>query len=133
MNAARLREPRGGGRLLNQRRRRTVGAWCFADHMGPAPVTEDRGVDIGPHPHIGLQTVTWLVAGEILHREVDGFTERTGIQAELEIRGDPDSLSSAQRILGLLGEKYVELAPPGGPVEPEGELADGALIPLERR
>ena len=36
--------------------------------------------------------------GEILHREVDGFAERAGIQAELEIRGDPDSLSSAQRI-----------------------------------
>jgi redox-sensitive bicupin YhaK (pirin superfamily) len=56
-------------RALPRRGHRTVGAWCFADHMGPAPVTEDRGVDIGPHPHIGLQTVTWLVAGEILHRD----------------------------------------------------------------
>jgi hypothetical protein len=37
--------------------------------MGPATVTEERGIDIGPHPHIGLQTVTWLVAGEILHRD----------------------------------------------------------------
>jgi len=56
-------------RALPRRGRRTVGAWCFADHMGPAEVTEDHGVDIGPHPHIGLQTVTWLVAGEILHRD----------------------------------------------------------------
>ena len=56
-------------RALPRRGHRTVGAWCFADHMGPASVTEDRGVDIGPHPHIGLQTVTWLVAGEILHRD----------------------------------------------------------------
>jgi redox-sensitive bicupin YhaK (pirin superfamily) len=56
-------------RALPRRGRRTVGAWCFADHMGPVPVTEDRGIDIGPHPHIGLQTVTWLVAGEILHRD----------------------------------------------------------------
>lgn len=56
-------------RALPRRSRRTVGAWCFADHMGPAPVTEDQGVDIGPHPHIGLQTVTWLVAGEMLHRD----------------------------------------------------------------
>jgi redox-sensitive bicupin YhaK (pirin superfamily) len=46
-----------------------MGAWCFADHMGPVDVTEERGVDIGPHPHIGLQTVTWLVSGEILHRD----------------------------------------------------------------
>ena len=56
-------------RVLPRRARRTVGAWCFADHMGPAAVTEQRGVDIGPHPHMGLHTVTWLVAGEILHRD----------------------------------------------------------------
>ena len=46
-----------------------MGAWCFADHMGPATVTAESGVDIGPHPHIGLQTVTWLAAGEVLHRD----------------------------------------------------------------
>lgn len=56
-------------RVLPQRPRRTVGAWCFADHMGPVPVTEQRGVDIGPHPHLGLQTVTWLTSGEVLHRD----------------------------------------------------------------
>ena len=37
--------------------------------MGPVPVTEQHGVDIGPHPHMGLQTVTWLVSGELLHRD----------------------------------------------------------------
>ena len=56
-------------RVLPRRPRRTVGAWCFADHMGPVPVTEQRGVDIGPHPHLGLQTVTWLISGEVLHRD----------------------------------------------------------------
>ena len=56
-------------RVLPQRPRRTVGAWCFADHVGPVPVSEERGVDIGPHPHMGLQTVTWLVSGEVLHRD----------------------------------------------------------------
>jgi redox-sensitive bicupin YhaK (pirin superfamily) len=59
-------------RALPTRGRRTVGAWCFADHMGPASVTEEHSVDIGPHPHCGLQTVTWLVAGEILHRDSVG-------------------------------------------------------------
>ena len=44
-----------------------MGAWCFADHMGPELVIETQGLDIGPHPHTGLQTVTWLVAGEVLH------------------------------------------------------------------
>ena len=56
-------------RALPRRHHRTVGAWCFADHMGPADVDVDGGVDIGPHPHMGLQTVTWLLAGEILHRD----------------------------------------------------------------
>jgi redox-sensitive bicupin YhaK (pirin superfamily) len=56
-------------RALPRKGRRTVGAWCFADHMGPADVTESSGLDIGPHPHIGLQTVTWLVDGQVLHRD----------------------------------------------------------------
>ncbi|MFL6240325.1 MAG: pirin family protein [Actinomycetes bacterium] len=54
-------------RALPQRPRRTVGAWCFADHFGPAG--PGRSMAIGPHPHIGLQTVTWLMAGELLHRD----------------------------------------------------------------
>jgi quercetin 2,3-dioxygenase len=54
-------------RVLPQKARRTVGAWCFADHMGP--VRREGGVEvgIGPHPHTGLQTVTWLLSGELLH------------------------------------------------------------------
>lgn len=59
----------GVNRVLPRRGRRTVGAWCFVDHMGPAPVVSQRGLDIGPHPHIGLQTVTWLLRGEVLHRD----------------------------------------------------------------
>lgn len=47
---------------------RTVGAWCFADHMGPLP-PEVSPAGIGPHPHTGLHTVTWLVEGELLHRD----------------------------------------------------------------
>jgi redox-sensitive bicupin YhaK (pirin superfamily) len=56
-------------RALPNRGRRTVGAWCFADHMGPLSLTPDRSVDVAPHPHIGLQTVTWLFSGEFLHRD----------------------------------------------------------------
>lgn len=59
-------------RALPQRTRRTVGAWCFADHMGPADVTEGSGLDVGPHPHIGLQTVTWLLDGQALHKDTLG-------------------------------------------------------------
>lgn len=56
-------------RALPRLGRRTVGAWCFADHVGPTEVTETAGMDIGPHPHTCLQTVTWLVEGEVLHRD----------------------------------------------------------------
>ena len=56
-------------RALPQRPRRTVGAWCFVDHMGPDEVTDEHSFGIGPHPHIGLQTVTWLLRGEVLHRD----------------------------------------------------------------
>lgn len=56
-------------RALPRRARRTVGAWCFVDHMGPVPPGDGGGLAIGPHPHIGLQTVTWLHAGEMLHRD----------------------------------------------------------------
>src|SRR5262249_50877503 len=55
-------------RALPQRLRRTVGSWCFFDHAGPVQAPSgDAG--IGPHPHIGLQTVTWVLAGELLHRD----------------------------------------------------------------
>ncbi|HEX4019484.1 MAG TPA: pirin family protein [Frankiaceae bacterium] len=79
-------------RALPRRTRRTVGAWCFADHMGPlragrseqmgpdaGPDDPDSGVgvQVGPHPHVGLQTVTWLVAGELLHRDSLGSEQET--------------------------------------------------------
>jgi redox-sensitive bicupin YhaK (pirin superfamily) len=56
-------------RALPTRGHRTVGAWCFADHFGPAQVSDRRKPDIGPHPHMGLHTVTWLWAGQLLHRD----------------------------------------------------------------
>ncbi|HYZ98782.1 MAG TPA: pirin family protein [Acidimicrobiales bacterium] len=57
----------GVRRALPRRTRRTVGAWCFADHFGPA--SPPASMQVGPHPHIGLHTVTWLVAGEVVHRD----------------------------------------------------------------
>ena len=56
-------------RLLPQRPRRMVGAWCFLDLLGPVPVGAGRGLDVPPHPHIGLQTVTWVLEGEALHKD----------------------------------------------------------------
>ena len=59
-------------RSLPQRARRTIGAWCFADHYGPVTMTDERSMSIGPHPHIGLHTVTWLFAGEMVHTDSIG-------------------------------------------------------------
>jgi redox-sensitive bicupin YhaK (pirin superfamily) len=65
--------PLGGVRALIVRRTlphreiRTVGAWCFLDDYGPADA--DPGMVVPPHPHTGLQTVTWLLSGEVLHQD----------------------------------------------------------------
>ncbi|WP_329466410.1 pirin family protein [Streptomyces sp. NBC_01431] len=56
-------------RTLPQRARTLIGAWCFADHFGPDDVSETGGMDVAPHPHTGLQTVSWLFSGEIEHRD----------------------------------------------------------------
>jgi redox-sensitive bicupin YhaK (pirin superfamily) len=56
-------------RTLPNRNRRMVGAWCFVDFYGPADLTSAPGMRVPPHPHIGLQTVSWLVAGEVRHRD----------------------------------------------------------------
>src|SRR5688500_5029615 len=56
-------------RTLPQRARTLIGAWCFADHYGPDDITESGGMRVPPHPHTGLQTVSWLFSGEIEHRD----------------------------------------------------------------
>ena len=54
-------------RILPVRDRRLVGPWCFLDRFGPLSFTNEKPMDVAPHPHIGLQTVTWLLAGEVVH------------------------------------------------------------------
>ncbi|MGZ5162294.1 MAG: pirin family protein [Burkholderiales bacterium] len=62
------------GRVLPNAKRRTVGPFVFFDHMGPLdfPPGIPRSVDVRPHPHIGLSTLTYLFAGEIMHRDSVG-------------------------------------------------------------
>ncbi|MEU1207798.1 pirin family protein [Nocardia sp. NPDC005825] len=59
-------------RSLPQRDLPTVGAWCFLDHFDGASEANPEGHDIDPHPHIGLQTVTWPLDGRIRHRDSVG-------------------------------------------------------------
>ncbi|MFP5438721.1 MAG: pirin family protein [Bacteroidia bacterium] len=64
------------GRLLPFREKRTVGPFAFIDHMGPTVLSNHENFDVGPHPHIGLSTLTYLFEGSIMHRDSLG----TGVE-----------------------------------------------------
>jgi len=57
------------GRLLPFRSKRMVGPFIFIDHMGPVAMNDHQNMDIGPHPHIGLSTLTYLFEGAVMHRD----------------------------------------------------------------
>jgi len=57
------------GRLLPFRQKRAVGPFVFIDHMGPATLNETENLDVPPHPHIGLSTLTYLLEGSIMHKD----------------------------------------------------------------
>lgn len=97
-------------RALPRRTRRLVGAWCFVDHFGPAAAD---AMQIGPHPHIGLQTVTWLLDGEVVHHDSLGseqlirpgqlnlMTAGAGIAHAEEATGNAARMHGAQLWLAL--------------------------------
>lgn len=60
------------GRLLPFRQKRSIGPFVFIDHMGPACMADHENLDVGPHPHIGLSTLTYLFDGAIFHRDSIG-------------------------------------------------------------
>jgi redox-sensitive bicupin YhaK (pirin superfamily) len=111
-------------RALPSRQQRMIGAWCFLDHAGPADVSKGEGLRVGPHPHIGLQTFTWMIAGEVLHRDSLGYEQlvRPG-QVNLMTAGRgiahseespptrPSSLHAAQLWIALPNEhRHIEPA-----------------------
>lgn len=90
-------------RLLPLRLRRSVGAWCFVDHYGPTSVDGVAGMQVPPHPHIGLQTVTWLFTGNVVHRDSLG--------SEQMIRPGQLNLMTAGRGIAHAEESPVEHDP----------------------
>jgi redox-sensitive bicupin YhaK (pirin superfamily) len=132
-------------RLLPLRLRRSVGPWCFIDHYGPMSVDGVTGMAVPPHPHIGLQTVTWLMAGNVLHRDSLGseqmirpgqlnlMTAGRGIAhaEESPAEHDPDlhgvqlwvALPEASRLTDPAFEHHAEL-----PVASTGGLAITVLL-----
>jgi redox-sensitive bicupin YhaK (pirin superfamily) len=82
-SAARLITPRPrdlGGfsvrRVLPSAEQRAIGPFVFFDHVGPVTFATGQGIDVGPHPHIGLATVTYLFEGEFVHRDSLGYVQR---------------------------------------------------------
>ena len=113
-------------RALPTARRRLVGPFIFFDRMGPAILRADQALDVRPHPHIGLATVTYLFDGKIRHRDslgtemviepgdVNLMTAGRGIvhseRSPEELRGAPMSISGLQTWLALPDGKE-EVAP----------------------
>jgi len=92
-------------RVLPQRDLPTVGAWCFLDHFGAPTVTRtDAPPDIDPHPHIGLQTVTWPFEGRIRHRDSVG--------SDVEI--EPGQLNLMTSGRGIAHSEYYPTDAPAG-------------------
>lgn len=107
-------------RLLPSRSRRSVGPFLFWDHFGPVTLPAGRNMDVRPHPHIGLATLTWLFEGEITHRDSLGYVQnilpgavnwmtagRGIVHSERtpeHRRGQPNPLHGLQIWLGLPNE-----------------------------
>src|SRR6267378_5028336 len=60
-------------RVLPVKGKRLVGPWCFLDRFGPLTFADPSPMDVGAHPHMGLQTVTWLLDGELVHYDSIGY------------------------------------------------------------
>ena len=82
-------------RVLPAKGRRTVGAWCFVDLMGPVDTDDPDPLEVGPHPHIGLSTVTWLLEGEALHTDSLG-TEQVIRAGQLNLMTAGHGISHAE-------------------------------------
>jgi len=104
-------------RSLPIARRRTVGPWCFFDRYGPLTFSEGKPMDVAPHPHIGLQTVSWLTEGEVLHRDSLGFEQLVragGLNLMTSGRGIAHSEETPAQPSGRLSGVQLWIALPEG-------------------
>lgn len=124
-------------RVMPQRGTRSIGPWVFFDHMGPAKFEPGSGIDVRPHPHINLATVTYLFDGEILHRDSLGSVQaiRPG-DLNLMVAGrgiahserSPDGLRAAGHTLHAL-QLWHALPEADEEVEPEFLHYPGDALP----
>jgi redox-sensitive bicupin YhaK (pirin superfamily) len=83
-------------RALPVKGRRMIGPWCFLDRFGPLSFTEGTPMDVAPHPHMGLQTVTWLLEGEVVHD--DSLGQEAVLRAGgVNVMTSGDAIAHAER------------------------------------
>ncbi|KZV15336.1 hypothetical protein F511_25204 [Dorcoceras hygrometricum] len=128
-------------RLLPVLQARHVGPFVFYDHMGPADFAPGRGMDVRPHPHIGLATVTWLFEGTIRHRDslgsladirpgaVNWMTAGGGIVHSE--RTPPEARAAGQRLHGI--QVWVALPRDHAEIAPEFHHHEADALPRVRR
>jgi redox-sensitive bicupin YhaK (pirin superfamily) len=120
-------------RLLPQRELRTIGAWCFLDHYGPDDTSAGDGMRVPPHPHIGLQTASWLFDGLVLHRDSLG-SEQLIRPGELNLmtsgRGIAHSEESPEDRPALLHGVQLWIALPSDRAELAPDFAHHADLPV---
>ena len=109
-------------RALPSRQKRLIGAWCFLDHAGPVVFPQGDGLDVGPHPHIGLQTFTWMIEGTMMHndslgskqlirpRQVNLMTAGRGI-SHTEVAPDTETHMHAAQLWIALPDDKLNMEP----------------------
>ena len=109
-------------RALPSRHKRMIGAWCFLDHAGPVHFPQGDGLDVGPHPHIGLQTFTWMIEGTMMHtdslgthqliqpKQVNLMTAGYGI-SHTEVAPESETQMHAAQLWIALPDDKINMAP----------------------
>lgn len=120
-------------RALPARGRRTIGPWCFLDRYGPLSFSDAKPMDVAPHPHIGIQTVSWLVEGEIVHHDSLGFEaplRAGGVNVMTSGRGIAHSEKTPRRNGGRLNGVQLWVAMPDADRNGEPGLEHIAEVPV---
>jgi redox-sensitive bicupin YhaK (pirin superfamily) len=122
----------GISRALPVRDRRLVGPWCFLDRFGPLTFNEGKPMDVAPHPHIGLQTVTWLLDGEVVHNDslgCESVLRPRGVNVMTSGRGIAHAEETPPDNTGRLNGVQLWTALPGGERHRAPAFAQVAEVP----
>lgn len=122
----------GISRALPIRDRRMVGPWCFLDRFGPLSFTSGKPMNVPPHPHIGLQTVSWLLEGEVVHNDSLGseaVVRPGGVNVMTAGSGISHTEETPQKNSGRLNGVQLWTALPGSARDTEPSFMNVEQVP----